>query len=210
MVCLCCIYYVLRSVGKINFSWDLKFSGPRSRYLVVRNRINITMNDRMETGNCFLLSISIEKNFLKKAETFAFISQQCNLWMQFKVFNEDGYFHASSRENKVKRFNWIHFETWSFEVHVLFVPFLVFGHFWQWSYKNTAILRNLYLHFARQDGQDRKKRKKITQLKWPKYQKPKDKNMGWTKLKRRYMLWLIAYFVIEGSKLKNDILWIVE
>ena len=29
---------------------------------------------------------------------------------------------------------------------------------------------------------DRKKtRKKITQIKWPKYQKPKDENMGWTK-----------------------------
>ena len=26
-----------------------------------------------------------------------------------------------------------------------------------------------------------KNRKKITQLKWPKYQKPKDENMGWLK-----------------------------
>ena len=31
--------------------------------------------------------------------------------------------------------------------------FLVFGHFWWWSYKNTKILSNLCLHFARQDGQ---------------------------------------------------------
>ena len=38
----------------------------------------------------------------------------------------------------------------------------------------TKILHNLYLHFARQNGQDGKKRKKITQLKLPKYQKPKD------------------------------------
>ena len=46
------------------------------------------------------------------------------------------------------------------------------------------ILRNLCLHFARQDGQDGKKnRKKITQLKWPNYQKPKDENMGWTKVR---------------------------
>ena len=35
--------------------------------------------------------------------------------------------------------------------------FLVFGHFWRWSYKNTKILGNLCLHFARQDGQDGKK-----------------------------------------------------
>ena len=42
--------------------------------------------------------------------------------------------------------------------------FLGFGHFWQKSYGNKKILRNLYLHFARQDGQDGKNRKKITQL----------------------------------------------
>lgn len=103
-LCLCCIYCVCSVVwGKINFNCDLKFSGPRSRYLVVRNRINITMNDRMETEKCFLRSISTEKTFLKNAETFAFISQQCNLWMQFKVFNEDVYFHASSRERKSKK-----------------------------------------------------------------------------------------------------------
>ena len=39
------------------------------------------------------------------------------------------------------------------------------------------ILSNLCLHFARQDWQDRKKGKKNT-LKWPKYKKPKDGNMG--------------------------------
>ena len=30
-------------------------------------------------------------------------------------------------------------------------------------------------------GKTEKNGKKITQLKWPKYQKPKDENMGWTK-----------------------------
>ena len=35
--------------------------------------------------------------------------------------------------------------------------FLVFGHFWQQNYENTKILRNLCLHFGRQDGQDGKK-----------------------------------------------------
>ena len=37
--------------------------------------------------------------------------------------------------------------------------FLVFGHFWQRSSENTKTVRNLCLHFARQDG------KNITQLK---------------------------------------------
>ena len=44
-------------------------------------------------------------------------------------------------------------------INVLFIPFFVFGDFWQQSYENTKILCNLCLHFARQDGQDRKKRK---------------------------------------------------
>ena len=36
---------------------------------------------------------------------------------------------------------------------------LVFGHFWRRSFENTKILRNLCLHFARQDGQDGKNQK---------------------------------------------------
>jgi len=35
-------------------------------------------------------------------------------------------------------------------------PLLVFGHFLRQSYENTKTLHNLCLHFARQDGQDRK------------------------------------------------------
>ena len=38
-------------------------------------------------------------------------------------------------------------------------------------------------------GKMEKNWKEITQLKWPKYQKPKDKNMGWTKHLR--------YFVVQ-------------
>ena len=34
-----------------------------------------------------------------------------------------------------------------------FLSFLVFGHFWRQSDEYTKILRNLCLHFARQDGQ---------------------------------------------------------
>ena len=58
--------------------------------------------------------------------------------------------------------------------------FLVFGHLWQHGYENMKILHNLCLPlWARR----KENRKKITQLKWPKYQKPKDENMGWTKQK---------------------------
>ena len=39
-------------------------------------------------------------------------------------------------------------------------------------------------------GKRGKNGKKIMQLRWPKYQKPKDKNMGWTKqLWHHYFLW---------------------
>ena len=54
--------------------------------------------------------------------------------------------------------------------------FLVFGHFWRRRYENMKILRNLCLHFARRNGQE-KKQKELNQ---PKYQKPKDQNMEWT------------------------------
>ena len=62
-----------------------------------------------------------------------------------------------------------------------YFSFLAFGHFCQWSYENTKMLHNLCLHFASQAGQEVKNREEITQPKWPKYQKPKDKNMRWTK-----------------------------
>ena len=59
--------------------------------------------------------------------------------------------------------------------------FLVFGHFWQWSYKNAKILRNLYSHFARQDGLDGKKQEESHATKMIKIPKTKRQKMGWTK-----------------------------
>ena len=72
-----------------------------------------------------------------------------------------------------------------------YVSLLVFGHFWRWSYENTRILRNLCLHFARQDGQDGKNRKekKITQLKWPKTKRRKygmNKTRDWCPSKKDF------------------------
>ena len=54
------------------------------------------------------------------------------------------------------------------------ISFLVSGLFGD---KDTKIFRNLCLHFPRQDGQDRKKEKKIMQIKRSKYQKVKDENI---------------------------------
>ena len=71
------------------------------------------------------------------------------------------------------------------EFNVSFIPFLVFGHFCWWSYENTKILRNLCLHFARQDGQDGKKTKenhKTTVTKIPKTKRQKYE-MNETKIK---------------------------
>ena len=53
-----------------------------------------------------------------------------------------------------------------------------FGHFWIRSYENTKILYNLCLHFARQDGQDRKKRKENHATKVTKIPKTKRRKYG--------------------------------
>ena len=63
-------------------------------------------------------------------------------------------------------------------INVLFIPCFVFG-FWSLlakKFNNMKLLRNLSLHFARQDGQDGRKRNATKVTKIPKYQKPKTKN----------------------------------
>ena len=61
---------------------------------------------------------------------------------------------------------------------VSFIPFFIFGHFWQRSYENIKILRNLCLHFARQDGQDGKKDKENHATKVTKIPKTKRRKYG--------------------------------
>ena len=56
--------------------------------------------------------------------------------------------------------------------------FLAFGHFWRWHYTNTKILRNLSLHLARQDEQDRKKPEKNHATKVTKIPKTKSRKYG--------------------------------
>ena len=63
--------------------------------------------------------------------------------------------------------------------HSSYFSFLVFGHFWQRNYENTKILRNLCLHFARQDGQDGKK--------WEKNHATKVRKIPKTK-RRKYVM----------------------
>ena len=64
----------------------------------------------------------------------------------------------------------------------LFPPFhflfFCFGHFWRQSYENTKILRNLCLHFARQDGQDGKKPERKHATKVTKIPKTKRRKCG--------------------------------
>ena len=46
--------------------------------------------------------------------------------------------------------------------------------------------------------------RKNQQLKWPKYQKPKDKNMGWTKHKALEMRYaLMDFFLVDNHWLKE-------
>ena len=55
-------------------------------------------------------------------------------------------------------------------------------------------------------GKMEKNGKKITQLRWPKYQKAKDENMGWTKHKFHYKLWVTKKKTYV-NKLKYPIFW---
>ena len=67
---------------------------------------------------------------------------------------------------------------------------LVFGHFVHQSYE----IQKYYVIFVYiSQGKTEENRKKITQLKWPKYQKPKDKNMGWTKHKKKFCFFRIIF-----------------
>ena len=55
---------------------------------------------------------------------------------------------------------------------------MVFGLFWQRSYENMKILRNLCLHFSRHDGQDGKKWKENHATKVTKKPKTKRRKYG--------------------------------
>ena len=81
---------------------------------------------------------------------------------------------------------------------------LVFGHFWQRSYKNTKTLHNHCLHFARQNGQDGKNWKENHATKVTKNQKTKlrDERKSTHKINRLDTIQLVEYF-IETNLLSN-------
>ena len=81
---------------------------------------------------------------------------------------------------------------------------MVFGHFWQRSYENTKILRNLCLHFARQDVQDGKKSKENHATKVTKIPKTKRRKYGMNKtLESIYNIEVVCLMV---SKIPNSLI----
>ena len=69
----------------------------------------------------------------------------------------------------------------TFLIYVSFIPFFVFGF---WSLLATKLQKYyiIFVYFLQgKMGKTETNEKKIMQLKWPKYQKPKDENIGWTK-----------------------------
>ena len=66
--------------------------------------------------------------------------------------------------------------------HVSFNPSFWFWLIWWWCYEN--ITHSLFTFCKSRWARQKKTRKKIMQLKWPKYQKLKDENMGWRKNKK--------------------------
>ena len=73
--------------------------------------------------------------------------------------------------------------------------FLVFGHFWRQIYKNTKVLCNLCLHFARQDGQDGKKWKENHATKVTKIPKPKRRKYGMNETLVPFFM-LVLYIIL--------------
>ena len=75
---------------------------------------------------------------------------------------------------------------WHFVIiNVIFIPFFCFV----LSHLGNKVMKiqKYYVIFVYiLQGKTEKKEKSITQLKWPKYQKPKDKNMGRTKHKTTF------------------------
>ena len=78
--------------------------------------------------------------------------------------------------------------------------FLFFGHFWQRSYENTKILRNLCLHFPWQDGQDGKNQKEDHATKVTKIPKTKRQKFGMneTIFTNNYLI-LFLFIVFVGQ-----------
>ena len=80
------------------------------------------------------------------------------------------------------------------DTFVSFIPFFVFGHFWRQCNKNMKILRNICLHFARQDGQDGKNRKWNHTTKVTKIPKTKRQKYGMNET----FVWILFFYCTEN------------
>ena len=112
------------------------------------------------------------RNCVKTLEITASFFKVCNLTQQLSPPKSSARGHSQNNSNQ---FTFSHFLFYYYFVH------LIFGHFWRRSYENTKILRNLCLHFARQDGQDvqdGKKRKENHTTKVTKIPKTKRRKYG--------------------------------
>ena len=80
---------------------------------------------------------------------------------------------------------------WNFDIIVSFIPFFIFGQKVKKRKKYYVIF--VYISQGKM-GKTEKNRKKITQLKWPKYQKSKDEYIEWVKHKSTDGTTIFAYF----------------
>ena len=98
--------------------------------------------------------------------------------------------------------------------------FLAFGHFWRQSYKNTKLLHNLYLHFARQDGQDIKENHATKVTKIPKNKRRKygmnetniTEHFFWNTTGQENQFWVvskISYCKAQAMKVTSSIIFVV-
>ena len=127
-------------------------------------------------------------------------------------------------ENGISSASLLCFMSWqnvlSNTTFVSFIPFFVFGHFWRRSYKNTKILCNPCLHFARQDGQDRKENHATKVTKIPKNKRRKygmnetniTEHFFWNTTGQENQFWVvskISYCKAQAMKVTSSIIFVV-
>ena len=83
----------------------------------------------------------------------------------------------------------------------MFIPFFCFWFLVNFDDEVTKIF--VYILQGKM-GKTEKNGKKITNLKWPKYQKPKNENMGWTKHKWHFWKSYVRYFRLKLHDRKSN------
>ena len=116
---------------------------------------------------------------------FSFLNIPCNFLQEIGPELTTPLLLESSIHD-AKLVNWTVNKIWNkFKFRSSHFSFLVFGHFWKVTKIQKYCVIFVYILQGKMDETE-ETGKKITQLKWPKYQKPKDKNMGW--MKHKFMI----------------------